>query len=52
MDTVVKTVNFIDASAVNHHEFVELLGEAESEHGKIIYHTNVADLLCNGFLIY
>jgi hypothetical protein len=41
MDTVVKTVNFIRASAINHHEFVELLGEIESEHGEIIYHTNV-----------
>jgi hypothetical protein len=34
-------VNFIWASALNHREFVELLGEIESEHGEIIYHTNV-----------
>jgi hypothetical protein len=44
MDTVVKTVNFICASAINHHEFVELLREIESEHGKMIYHTNVRRL--------
>jgi hypothetical protein len=41
MDTVVKTVNFIRACALNHREFVSLLGEIESEHGEIIYHTNV-----------
>jgi hypothetical protein len=40
-DTVVKTVNFIRASALGHREFVKLLGEIESEHGEIIYHTNV-----------
>jgi hypothetical protein len=41
MDTVVKTVNFIRACALNHREFVALLEEIESEHGQIIYHTNV-----------
>jgi hypothetical protein len=41
MGTVVKTVNFIRACALNHREFVALLGETESEHGEIIYHTNV-----------
>jgi hypothetical protein len=41
MDTVVKTVNFICACALNHREFVALLGEIECEHGKIIYHTNL-----------
>jgi hypothetical protein len=41
MDTVVKTMNFIGACALNHCEFVALLGEIESEHGEIIYHTNV-----------
>jgi hypothetical protein len=41
MDTVVKTVNFIRACALNHREFVALLEEIKSEHGKIIYHTNV-----------
>jgi hypothetical protein len=34
-------VNFIRANALNHREFVALLGEIESEHGEIIYHTNV-----------
>jgi hypothetical protein len=34
-------LNFIRASALNHREFVALLGEIESEHGEIIYHTNV-----------
>jgi hypothetical protein len=41
MDTVVKTANFIRASALDHREFVELLGEIESKYGEIIYHTNV-----------
>jgi hypothetical protein len=45
MDTAVKTVNFICASALNHHEFEALLGEIESEHGEIIYHTNVRWLI-------
>jgi hypothetical protein len=39
--TVVKTVNFIRASALNHRDIVALLGEIESEHGEIIYQTNV-----------
>jgi hypothetical protein len=34
-------MNFIRASVLNHREFVALLGEIESEHGEIIYHTNV-----------
>jgi hypothetical protein len=41
MDIAVKTVNFIHASALNHCEFVALLGEIGSEHGEIIYHINV-----------
>jgi hypothetical protein len=41
VNTVVKTVNFIPTDALNHSEFVALLGEVESEHGKIIYNTNV-----------
>jgi hypothetical protein len=41
MDTAVTTVNFIRASTLNHHKSVTLLGEIESEHGEIIYHTNV-----------
>jgi hypothetical protein len=41
IDTVAKTVNFILASALNHCEFVALLGEIESEHGEIIYYTNM-----------
>jgi hypothetical protein len=41
MDTVIKTVNFIRASALNHSEFVAFLEEAENEYGEIIYHTNV-----------
>jgi hypothetical protein len=40
-DTVVEIVNFIRTSALNHHEFVALMGEKEREHGEIIYHTNV-----------
>jgi hypothetical protein len=41
MDTTVKTLNIIRASALNQHEFVELLEETESEQGEIIYHTNI-----------
>jgi hypothetical protein len=41
MDTAVKTVNFIRSSALNHHKFGAFLGETESEHGEIIYRTNV-----------
>jgi hypothetical protein len=41
MDTVVKTVNFNLACALNHREFVALLGEIESKYGEIIYLTNV-----------
>jgi hypothetical protein len=39
IDAVVKTVNFIRASALNHREFITLLGETESEYGEKIYHT-------------
>jgi hypothetical protein len=41
-DCVVKTVNIIHANALNQHKFVELLEETESEHNKIIHHTNVS----------
>jgi hypothetical protein len=50
MDTVVKTVSLIHASALNHREFVALLGEIESEHGEIIYHTNLRWLSCGSLL--
>jgi hypothetical protein len=41
MTHVKDTVNFIRTSALNHYEFVVLMGEIRSEHGEIIYHTNV-----------
>jgi hypothetical protein len=41
MDSVVKMWIFIHSRARNRHELVALLGEIESEHGEIIYHTNV-----------
>jgi hypothetical protein len=41
MDTVIKTVNFIHASSLNHIEFLAYLEEVENEYGEIIYHTNV-----------
>jgi hypothetical protein len=56
MDTVVKSVTFIRARALNHRKFVSLLREIESEHGEIIYHTNVKWLsrgtVCNGFFFF
>jgi hypothetical protein len=56
MDTVVKTVNFICACALNNREFVALLGKIKSEYGEKIYRTNVRWLsrgsVCNGFFIY
>jgi hypothetical protein len=36
LDTIIKTVNFIRASALNHLEFVPLPEEVENEYGKII----------------
>lgn len=44
MDTEINIVNFIRARALNYHQFVALLTEAESENGEIIYHTNVRRL--------
>jgi hypothetical protein len=41
IDTVIKGVNFIRASALSNREFVAFLGEVENEYGKIICHTNV-----------
>jgi hypothetical protein len=41
MDTVIKTVNFIRASALNHREFLAFLEEGENEYGEITDHTNV-----------
>jgi hypothetical protein len=42
MDTVVKNVNIIRASALDYQEFVGFLEETESEYYEIIYHTNVS----------
>jgi hypothetical protein len=50
MDTVVKTVKFVCACALNHREFVALLGKIKSEHGEIIYHINVR-LLSRGSVL-
>lgn len=35
MDIVIKTETFSFLSSLNHHEFVALLEEIESEHGEI-----------------
>jgi hypothetical protein len=43
-------LDFIRACARNHREFVALLGEIESEHGEIIYHTNLR-WLSRGFVL-
>jgi hypothetical protein len=45
MDIVIKTVNFIRASALNHREFVLFLEEVENEYGEIICVTNVRWLI-------
>jgi hypothetical protein len=37
MDIVVKTLNIILTSALNHHKSVDLLEETGSEHGKLTY---------------
>jgi hypothetical protein len=41
MDTVVKTVNFIRSRALNHRQFTSFLLNNESQHGELLYHTEV-----------
>jgi hypothetical protein len=41
MDTVIKTMNFIRESSLNHREFLALLEEVGKEYGGKIYYTNV-----------
>jgi len=41
MEVVVKTVNFIRARALNHRQFASLLLSNESQHGELLYHTEV-----------
>jgi len=40
MFTVMRTVNYICASAPNHH-FVALLEDADSKYGELVHHTNI-----------
>jgi hypothetical protein len=40
-DIVIKSVDFIRDSALNHSEFVAVLENVENEHGEIIYHTTL-----------
>jgi len=44
MDTEINNVNFFRARALNYHQFLALMTEAENENGEIIYHTNVRRL--------
>ncbi|CAN7950549.1 unnamed protein product [Ixodes hexagonus] len=41
MDIVFGTVNFVRSRALNHRQFVSLLEAAGSEHGELLYHTEV-----------
>ncbi|XP_042238726.1 general transcription factor II-I repeat domain-containing protein 2B-like [Homarus americanus] len=41
VDTVVKVVNYIRASGLNHRQFITLLEDLESDHTDVLYHTNV-----------
>jgi len=41
MEIVVKTVNFIRSRALNHRQFASFLLNNESQHGEILYHTEV-----------
>ena len=41
MDVVLKSVNFILSRRLNHHQFRQLLLEAESQYGDLLYFCNV-----------
>ena len=41
MEIVVKTVNFIRSRALNHRQFASFLLNNESQHGELLYHTEV-----------
>ena len=41
MEIVVKTVNFIQSRALNHRQFASFLLNNESQHGELLYHTEV-----------
>jgi len=47
---VIKTLNFLNSSSINPHEFVALLEEIESEYGEIIYPSNVTWLILGSVL--
>jgi glucose uptake protein GlcU len=46
----IKTLNFLNSSSLNHHEFVALLEETEIEYGEIIYPSNVTWLISGSVL--
>ena len=50
MNIVIKTLNFLNSSSLNHHEFVALLEEIESEYGEIICPSNVTWLISGSVL--
>ena len=50
MDIVIKILNFFHSSSLNHHEFVALLEEVESEYGEIIYPSKVKWLISGSVL--
>ncbi len=41
MDVVVKTINFIQARALNHRQFISFLSTMDSEYGEHLYHSVV-----------